>query len=176
MGCFVATANGGGVMNALMPLVGTTALLGSALVGGVFFAFSSFVMKALARIPAESGVSAMQSINVVVLNRSFLGAFMGTAVVSLGATGLALAHSSHPSAIFFLAGAGCYVVGTFLVTVLGNVPLNNRLAAAPAAETESREVWKDYLNRWTRWNHVRTAAAMVAALMYAVGLIQGGGV
>ncbi len=53
-------------MNPLIPLVGITVLLGSALVGGVFFAFSSFVMKALARVPSPEGIAAMQSINVVI--------------------------------------------------------------------------------------------------------------
>ena len=71
-------------MNQLLPIVETITLLGSALIGGVFFAFSSFVMKALARVPSPAGTAAMQSINIVVMNRSFLGAFMGTAVLSLG--------------------------------------------------------------------------------------------
>jgi uncharacterized membrane protein len=69
----------GGGMNSFIPVVVTIALLGSALVGGVFFAFSSFVMKALARIGSADGISAMQSIDVVVINRSFLGPFMGSA-------------------------------------------------------------------------------------------------
>ena len=84
-------------MDQLIPVVGTTALLGSALVGGIFFAFSSFVMKALARVPSAEGIAAMQSINVVVLNPSFLGAFIGTAVLSLVAGGLALAGWDRPS-------------------------------------------------------------------------------
>ena len=70
-------------MNSLVSLVGTIALLGSALVGGVFFAFSSFVMKALARMPSSEGIAAMQSINVVVINPAFLGAFIGTALLSV---------------------------------------------------------------------------------------------
>ncbi len=162
-------------MDQLIPVVGTTALLGSALVGGIFFAFSSFVMKALARVPTAEGIGAMQSINVVVLNPSFLGAFMGTAVVSLGAAGLALAGWGDPSAPFFLGGALFYLVGTFLVTMLGNVPLNNQLAAVSATDPAARDVWERYLGRWTRWNHVRTAAAMVAALLYSLGLMQSGG-
>ncbi len=93
-------------MDQLIPVVGTMALLGSALVGGIFFAFSSFVMKALARVPSAEGIGAMQSINVVVLNPSFLGAFIGTAVASLGAGGLALADWGRPSAPFFLGGGG----------------------------------------------------------------------
>ncbi len=162
-------------MNQLIPIVGTTALLGCALIGGVFFAFSSFVMKALARVPSSEGIAAMQSINVAVINPSFLGAFMGTAVLSLGVVGLALVRWSHPAAMFFLGGAVFYVVGTFLVTMFGNVPLNDRLAAVSATDPAARDVWDHYLDRWTMWNHVRTVAAMVAALLYTVGLMQNGG-
>ena len=164
------------MMNELITIVGTIALLGSALIGGVFFAFSSFVMKALARMPSSGGVAAMQSINVVVINPSVLGAFMGTAVLSLGVVALALLRWSHPSAMFFLGGAVCYVAGTFLVTLFGNVPLNDRLAAASATDPATRDLWDHYLDRWTMWNHVRTVAAMVAALLYTVGLVQNGGI
>jgi uncharacterized membrane protein len=162
-------------MDQLIPVVVTMALLGSALVGGVFFAFSSFIMKALADVPSAEGIGAMQSINVVVINPSFLGAFFGTAVLSLVAGGLALADWGRPSASFFLGGALFYLVGTILVTMLGNVPLNNRLAAMSATDPGTREVWEHYLGRWTMWNHVRTAAATVAALLYTLGLMQNGG-
>jgi len=37
--------------------------LGCGLIAGVFFAFSAFVMKALARLPPAQGIAAMQSIN-----------------------------------------------------------------------------------------------------------------
>ena len=162
-------------MDQLIPVVGTMALLGSALVGGIFFAFSSFIMTALARVPSAEGIGAMQSINVVVLNRSFLGAFIGTAVLSLGAGALALTGWGRPSALFFLGGALFYLVGTFLVTGLGNVPLNDQLAAVSATDPAAREVWELYVSRWTVWNHVRTAAAMVAALLYSLGVLQHGG-
>ncbi len=158
-------------MNLLITVLGTTALLGSALVGGIFFAFSSFVMKALAGIPSTEGITAMQSINLVVLNPSFLGAFFGTAVLSLGLGGLALAGWDGPTAIFFLSGAIVYLVGTILVTVLCNIPLNDQLAAVSAADPTAGELWAHYLDRWTMWNHVRTAAAMVAALLYTLGLM-----
>ena len=162
-------------MDQLIAVVGIMALLGSALVGGIFFAFSSFIMKALAGVPSAEGIGAMQSINVVVLNPSFLGAFFGTAVLSLVAGGLALAGWGHPAASFFLGGAISYLAGTFLVTVIGNVPLNDQLAAVSATDPGARKVWEHYLGRWTMWNHVRTAAAMAAALLYSLGLMQNGG-
>ncbi len=164
-----------GGMSSLIPLVGTIALLGSALVGGVFFAFSSFVMKALAHLPSSEGIAAMQSINIAVINRSFLGAFLGTALLSLGVVALVLVSRSHPSVIFFLGGATLYFAGTFLVTIFGNIPLNDQLAVVSATDPAADKLWEHYLNRWTMWNHVRTTAAMLAALLYSLGLMQNSG-
>ena len=161
-------------MNSLTAFAGMTALLGSALVGGVFFAFSSFVMKALARVPSPEGIAAMQSINVVVINPSFLGAFVGTAFLSVGVLVLVLLTGRHPATMFFLSGALLYIVGTFLVTIFGNIPLNDQLAAVSASDPDAVNLWTHYLGRWTMWNHVRTVAAITATFLFAVGLIQNG--
>ncbi len=162
-------------MDQLIPVIGTMALLGSGLVGGIFFAFSSFIMKALAAVPSAEGIGAMQSINVVVINPSFLGAFFGTAVLSLIVGGFALTGLNDPSAPYFLGGALFYLVGTIFVTLFGNVPMNNQLTNVSANDPGAREVWEHYLNRWTKWNHVRTSAAMIAALLFTLGLMQNGG-
>ncbi len=155
-------------------VVGVVALLGSGLVGGIFFAFSSFVMTALAKVSDVQGLVAMQSINAVVLNRSFLGSFLGTAVVSLGAILLAVVGWGSPAAPFWLGGALMYLLGTFLVTMFGNVPLNQQLEVVSAGSAEAGVVWRRYVRRWTLWNHVRTAAAMAAALLFSLGLLQHG--
>lgn len=55
--------------------------LGCGLMAGVFFAFSTFVMKALGALPPAQGIAAMQSINVAVINRWFMAAFFGTALL-----------------------------------------------------------------------------------------------
>ncbi len=46
------------------------------LVRAVFFAFSVFVMRALAEEPPGRGISVMQRINVTVINPLLLGAFL----------------------------------------------------------------------------------------------------
>ena len=162
-------------MSTLNTILVVLVLLGSAVIGGVFFAFSSFVMKALGRVPSAEGIAAMQSINVVVLNPSFLGAFIGTAVISVLVGGLAVTGWATPSAPFLLAGALLYLVGTFLVTGLGNVPLNDQLAAVVATDPEAISMWQHYLDRWTFLNTIRTGAAVAAALMFTLGLMQGAG-
>jgi uncharacterized membrane protein len=161
-------------MNVITHALAVAAILGSAIIGGVFFAFSSFVMKALSRLPSHEGIAAMQSINVVVLNPSFLGVFMGTTVISVLVAALAIKGWASPSAPFFLAGAMLYVAGTFLVTGFGNVPLNNQLAAVSASDPGAIRVWEHYLDRWTMLNTIRTIAAIAAVTMFTVGLMQDG--
>ncbi|MBX2824305.1 MAG: DUF1772 domain-containing protein [Gammaproteobacteria bacterium] len=129
-------------------------------------------MKALARVPAAEGIAAMQSINVVVLNWSFLGLFMGTAVVSVLIAIIAVSGWGAPAAPLWLAGAVAYLLGTIAVTAFGNVPLNNRLAAASAVDPETIELWSHYLDRWTQLNTLRTLAATGAALMFVIGLMR----
>lgn len=159
-------------MNVITTVLIVVASLGSALIAGVFFAFSSFVMKALARVPSEEGIAAMQAINVVVLRPSFLGVFMGTTVMSALVAVLAIAGWGASWAPLLLAGALLYIVGTFLVTAIGNVPLNDQLAATPANGPDANSVWERYLDRWTRLNTYRSLAAAATSLLFTLGLLQ----
>ena len=53
------------------------AALGCALLGGVYFAFSAFVMRSL-RDAGHAGTVAMNSINRVILRSAFMPLFLGT--------------------------------------------------------------------------------------------------
>jgi uncharacterized membrane protein len=150
--------------------------LGCGLMSGFFFAFSACVMHALARLQAAHGIAAMQSINVVVINPPFLATFFGTAVLCIVATVIALLAGSPPRTLHVLAGSVLYLVGTILVTIRFNVPLNNELAAVQADSREAAVVWARYLAVWTKWNHVRTVAALAAAAVLTVAVVlQSGG-
>jgi uncharacterized membrane protein len=73
-----------------------------------------------------------------------------------------------PGIIYLLIGGALYLVGSFLVTLMFNVPKNKALASVAPAEGAS--VWTDYLSKWTAWNHVRAAAALAAAASLTIGL------
>ena len=159
-------------MSSLITAATIAALVGSALIGGIFFAFSNFVMKALERVPPNEGILAMQTINVTVLNRWFLGVFMGTALICLVLAVNAIIGWEAAHSPYVLGGAVAYIGGTWFVTALGNVPLNDRLAGAEAESPESNAIWAHYLRRWTKLNTQRTGAALVAAVLFSIGLIN----
>jgi uncharacterized membrane protein len=144
------------------------AAIGSGLIAGVFFAFSTFIMSALARLQPPQGIAAMQSINITVINPWFMTAFLGTAVACLFLAVFALLHWHQSSAVYLLVGSLLYLVGTFGVTMVCNVPLNDAVAIAKPDSTEGATLWAKYLVNWTFWNHVRTIAALAAATLFTI--------
>lgn len=89
------------------------------------------------------------------LDPAFLGVFAGSALVcaSLVVT-VVVAGGPAPLA----AAATVHLAGVMGVTVVGSVPMNDALAAARLDRAARRR-------RWTAWNHVRTAAAVVATVV-----------
>lgn len=144
--------------------------IGCGLIGGLLFAFSNFVMRALSRQPPESGIRTMQAINVLILNPLFLVFFLGTALAAIALVVFSALQPAHPGLSFLAAGGALYVVGVFGATMALHVPRNNRLATQDPSTAEAAKYWRSYVAEWTRWNHVRTAAALLAAACYMVAL------
>jgi uncharacterized membrane protein len=142
--------------------------LGSGLIGGVFFAFSAFIMRAFSRLPAGQGAAAMNAIDSTILKSLFMPIFSGTALVSLALGAVSLFRLGQNGAILVVAACALYFTGMFVVTMVCNVPLNNALAAANPAS--AADVWARYLKNWTFWNHVRTVASLVACGLFIAAL------
>ena len=147
--------------------------LGCGLSAGALFAFSSFVMKALARLPAAQGIAAMQSINVVAVTPVFMTALFGTAVACVALAVWALADWHDSFGPWLLAGSALYLVGTIGLTMTYHVPRNNALAVVEPAGPDAEPHWRRYVAEWTRGNHVRVAAGLAAAAALTAALYVG---
>ncbi|WP_310413333.1 anthrone oxygenase family protein [Chamaesiphon sp. OTE_8_metabat_110] len=138
-------------------------VLGCSLIAGVFFAFSNFVMNALARLQPAQGIAAMQSINITVINPLFMTAFLGTGVGCVFVAISSLLKWQQISITYSMLGSLLYLIGTIGVTLVFNVPLNEALAKVEPSSADGIKIWTDYLADWTFWNHMRTGAAFAAA-------------
>jgi uncharacterized membrane protein len=153
-------------------LVAATAVA-SGLVGGVLYAFSSFVMAGLKRLPSEQGMAAMQSINVTAVGPGLMVPFFGTTFASVAVGVTAIANWEDSVSVWLLAGAVSYVLGTFVMTAAYHVPRNNALEATSSEAPQAAAMWSRYFAEWTRWNHYRAAAALAAAASLTVAIILG---
>jgi uncharacterized membrane protein len=144
--------------------------IGCGLLGGVYFAFSTFVMTALGRIGQAQGIAAMNAINVEIVQSLFMLFFLGTTLTCAILAVIAVFHWGQPGATAMFAGGVLYVVGMFIVTMVFNVPLNDALAAVDPSSTKAASLWARYLNDWAVWNHVRTISSTVACALFITAI------
>lgn len=148
------------------------AILAYALLGGVFLAFSDFIMRALSLTGGYGGLEAMQVINREVFRWVFMALFLGMAAMLVAIAGYGALAIPGPGGSFVMASGLIYLVGCFGVTVIFNVPLNEALAGMETVSETTRAFWlKTYVPRWTFWNSVRTAACALAAALLLLGLL-----
>lgn len=148
-----------------LPSLTLAAALAVGLVAGVFFGFSTFVMRGLSRLPTDQGASAMREINVAAVGPGFMAAFMGATLLSLALMVVAVLRRGEDGMALLLAGSLLYLLGSFGVTAALNVPLNDALA-------RDASTWPSYLGAWTTWNHVRTLASAVAFALLVLSAVQ----
>src|SRR3989337_1738379 len=150
------------------------AVLGWGRVAGAFFAFSAFVMPALSRLPATDGIAAMQSITAAVKGPLFLVVFFTTAALAALLGLAAPLRWSEPGAGYLLLGSLLFLNGPFGVTLMKNLPLNNKLAAVKPESAEGASFWTEFRATWGLWNHVRWIGALAAAASFIMALVEGG--
>ena len=142
--------------------------LGAAVVGGVFFAFSGFVMRALADAPAAAGIAVMQAVNRTAVRPPLMITLFGTLLAGLAACILLVVTAAGPALWWAVAGEAVYLVGVVGVTVGFHVPRNNALDRLDAGSTDAVPDWRRYLTEWTRGNHVRALASVIAAVLFGI--------
>lgn len=154
-------------------LLAASAILGG-LMAGFFFAYSASVVLALRTLSASEYTTVMQEINEKVLNAVFGTVFFGAVVVPTGSAIIVVVqgHWTTLAGQLFLAGAAVYLVGAFLVTMRIHIPMNDRIATwSPLSPPDE---WAAVQARWTRWNHVRTTAAVVSFALYLAAMASVG--
>lgn len=151
--------------------------LWSAVIGGVFSAFSEFVMSGLLRATPSGGIESMQHINRTVIKTQFVAGILLIAPLSILMAIYGVFAFDGTALIALIMAAIIYVQSVFLMTMFGNVPLNNKLEKLDHASFEAEVYWRQYGRVWTRLNHVRTLGSVVTAGLYimaAVTLITSG--
>ena len=139
------------------------------LVAGVFFGFSSFVMRAIDSLPATESIAAMRAINRLAVTPAFMLALFGSAALSVGCAVVAVVNGSEGFPLL-ISGAAAAIIGVIGTTIAANVPLNDALAESGDDDTAA---WAQFYRPWVRANTVRTLAGVVSgALLIAAVVVR----
>lgn len=145
--------------------------LWSAIVGGVFSAFSEFIMSALLKTETAGGMEAMQHINRDVIGTQFVAGILAIALFSTLFAFYSLAVFEGTALVALILAPAVYLPGVFLMTIFGNVPMNNRLDRLDHTSPEGQAYWREYGREWTRLNHLRSFGSVLTAGLYTIAAI-----
>ena len=139
------------------------AIISFGFIGGVYFAFSFFVMHSLNKHNPSEAIKIMNSINQVILKSPFIILFFFSSFIALvlfidNLISKTLISDQGFASLIFL-------VGMFLCTALKNVPLNRKLNDFHDSKNDPEAEWMYYYKHWLKWNHVRTASCFISMLL-----------
>ena len=155
-------------MMSLLVWLDKVAIISFGFIGGVYFAFSFFVMQSLKETSASDAIRTMNTINLVILKSPFMILFFFSSFIAflLFLENLILyklmSNEGFASLIFLL--------GMFICTATKNVPLNNKLADFDFNDSNCNpEIeWNDYYTYWIKWNHVRTTSCFTSMVLLLI--------
>lgn len=138
----------------------------TALIAGLFYAYSCSVVLGLGKLSDPEYLKSMQSINREILNPVFFMSFMGT--VFLLPISTFFYRGQHPVFLLLLLATLAYLLGVFAVTMFGNVPLNDQLDKFDMANStvqKIKEMRDTFENRWNFLNNIRTVFSVITIVL-----------
>ncbi len=144
-----------------------TAVL-TALITGLFYAYSCSVNPGLGQLGNSEYLQAMQSINRAILNPLFFASFLGTLVLMPCSAWLLYKQPGSNGSVLLVCACLLYALGVFGVTMMGNVPLNEALAAIDLKAASEQDILQHRMvfeKPWNRFHSIRTIASVLSLVM-----------
>jgi len=158
----------------LANIVLVLAATSTALMAGLFYAWSCSVTIGLAKVPDTVYITSMQAMNRAIQNAAFFACFFG-ALLLLPLSAYLHYSSPVPGRCWCLVAASLlYAIGVFGVTVAGNVPLNEALDAFHLPSASAQEIAAQrarFEGSWNRLNLVRAIAGTLSVIMVIIACL-----
>jgi uncharacterized membrane protein len=141
------------------------AILLTGLSAGFFYAWQVSVIPGTRQISDYSYLESMQAINRAILNPMFFIIFFGCLVVLLISSVVHFRIEAYDLFGWILAATLIYAIGTFGITVIGNVPLNetlDKIDLLALDHTQLKRMREGYEIKWNRWHTIRTVCSVVS--------------
>lgn len=144
------------------------AILFTGLMAGIFFTWSNAVKPGIGKLSDIEYLTALQSMNRVILNNTFKLVFIG-AVIAVALVPI-FYFNLYPKNIFwlFISALIIYWVGAFGVTIFGNIPLNEILDKSNLESmtlSEIKALRTSIEAKWNNLNLIRSVSSFITFIL-----------
>ncbi|MEG3658941.1 DUF1772 domain-containing protein [Arenibacter palladensis] len=141
---------------------------------GLCFTWTNAITPGIGRLDDQGYLMSFQQMNRTIINPLFFVVFFGPSI--LGFICLYWFKGSPDTLMWLLASAtATYFFGVVLVTIFGNVPLNEMLDKVnlnTASKNELGQLRESFELKWNRLHLIRTITSVISFLLLLIGLIQ----
>lgn len=156
----------------LSTLVIATLLTG--LSAGLCFTWTNAVTTGIAKLNNLEYLQAFQEMNRAIINLTFMIVFFGSCILQIVAIFM---FKNMPSSflIHIITASLLYFLGVVLVTIFGNVPLNELLDKTHLAQANLEDLQHlrtHFEANWNRLHLIRTITSIGAFLLLLISLLK----
>lgn len=157
-------------------IVVVIAIVLTGLSAGLCFTWTNAVTPGIGRLDNVGYLQAFQAMNRAIINPTFIAVFFGAFIAQLVSV-ILWKNASSTIVLLLIAATLLYFFGLVIVTIFGNVPLNELLDKTnltTASAEELQQLRAQFEVRWNRFHFIRTLTStlsfgsLVIALMYIV--------
>ena len=150
-------------------------ILLTGLLAGLFYGYDCSVIKGLGNLPNDEYIHAFQSINKSIQNPYFFVSFIGIFFVLPITTWLSYKTCGQATFYLLLSATIIYVFGVLVVTLFGNVILNEQLTKftiSNSTNNEFLEMRKAFEKPWNSYHRIRTIASIVSFSLTILSILK----
>ncbi len=151
------------------------AIILTGLSAGLCFNWSNTIVPGIARLDNPGFLQAFQEMNRAIINPAFLIVFFGPVLFHIGNMFFLRSLPNHVKIMILTAGL-LYFIGLVLVTIFGNVPINEVLDKTDlslASSEELRNMRDLFEQKWARLHLIRTWSSFFSfALLVGAAIIN----
>ncbi len=148
------------------------AILFTGISAGLCFTWSNAVSPGIGKLNNLGFLQSFQQMNRTIINPAFIVVFFGPFLINL--LNLYLFKSTSNTLVWLLAVATIiYFIGVVLITILGNVPLNEMLDKtdlSTANMDQLKSLRVHFEVKWNRLHLIRTLASTISFLLLILSL------
>ena len=156
--------------NSMQSLFTYLAVVLTGLSAGFFYAWAVSVIPGTQQVCDGAYVETMQAINRAILNPAFYLIFFGPLLLLIVSTLQQYQLGLTASFWFLVAACLTYFIGTFGVTVFGNVPLNEALDIIQPSELSTDQLANIRQQYEVKWNQLHTLRTVFSVLSFMLSL------
>ena len=140
---------------------------------GIFFNWTNAVKPGIGTLDDMTYMKAFQAMNRLILNPLFYIVFILPVLTISISTYMSFGSTKLYVFELFLLSTLLYVLGVFLITILGNIPLNDLLENTDLEKislTELSDLRGKIENKWNNFNLIRTVSSFISFLLLVICL------